>query len=588
MYLIIKTVVNILLKSKETEFYKLVGLMLIISLLELIGLGVMLPVIGLFSEGLNNSDIIATIMEFTQVNDAKIAAYLVLFLLILFFLLKSAFSLLTVFRQQYFVNTVFRDTSVRILKTTLGLTYEEFSAQDKSLYLKNIVTSSNYLSYCTYSVLQLFSEILVLITVVIFLSLYVGIVPVLYFGILMIIFAILFKFITRNISKLGEQRDLVMHEITKSATEALNGYREIKIDQVACEVLSSYEKKITPYVSINSKHGVISSIPRVFLETITAMLIIGYIFVISLRDISAGLIIEELVIFAFIGIRIIPSLNKLLTASTSIKYFGTEVEYFSDIFKSNEEKPTDKKKISSFESHIELRDIYYSYPNVTTSTLKGVSFKLEKNKRYGFVGKSGSGKSTLFDIILGFISPSTGEMYIDGQLYNSFEEVDLNELMGLVSQSFFVLDASFKDNIIFHKTGEFNEKKFKESLQGSQLEQVISSDFDRMVGENGARLSGGQRQRLAIARSLYSSKEILLLDEATSALDNQTEQSFLNFLDRQSNQTLLIIAHRLSTVRKCDKIFVMSEGVIVAEGTYDDLISNSEIFRELVYGISND
>jgi ATP-binding cassette, subfamily B, bacterial PglK len=590
LYLIINTVVKILLKNRRNDLYVITILMVFLSLLELIGLGIIIPVIRMFSNGYSDSPLVIFIMEIIEFKNAEHAVYLLLSFLALFFLLKSVFSLFAVYKQQYFVNTILKDVSVNILKNTLNLSYESFTSQDKSLYLKNIITSSSYLSLCAFNVLQLFTEVLVLVVIVIFLIFYIGTEPLLYFSLFFIIFLLFFKIVTRNVSKLGGQRDQVMHDITKSATEALNGYREIKIDNVANKVTLDYERKIRPYIGIYSKHGVLSNIPRISLETIAALLIVGYIFSVSLGGENIASNIEHLVVLAFVGLRLIPSLNKILTASANIKYFGTEIQLFLDIskLKNSSKSSIDKNhEIVKFESSLELKNICYSYPNADKPTVRNINLTIEKGKRYGLVGRSGSGKSTLFDLILGFTTPTSGKIILDSASHKSFENLDISGLIGLVPQSVFVLDATLKNNIVFFNK-EFDEDKFNKALYGSQVLDFMESDTDKKVGESGSKLSGGQRQRLAIARSLYSSKEILLLDEATSALDNQTEKKFIKFLNESTNHTLLVIAHRLSTIRNCDKIFVMDKGNIVDEGTYEDLLLKSKIFKSMVKAGDNE
>jgi ABC-type bacteriocin/lantibiotic exporter with double-glycine peptidase domain len=545
----------------------------------LAGLGVMLPVIEIFTHSSGDSEVVMNIMTFFNITDVQTVYYLVLFIVGLFFVLKSFYVLYAIHQQQYFVNTVFKEVSSNTLENSLNLSYEEFLSKDKSFYLKNIVTSSGYLSVCTFNVLQLLTEILVISSVIIFLVFYLGFSKLFYFGIFIIIFAVFFKLVTKGVSKLGENRDMVMHQITKTATEALGGYREIRIDNVTNEILENYNNKITPYIAINSKHGVISSIPRIALETIVALIIVFYIFWIGSKDVGAELAIEELIIFAFVGIRILPSLNKILTSSANIMYFGSEVSHFESLFnKSSNDKI---KKEVNFDKSIEMRKVCYAHPNSNELVLRNIDLKLEKGKKYGFVGESGSGKSTLFDNFLGFITPSSGNISIDGRTYDTFENLKTEDLISLVSQSVFVLDASFRDNIVFHKDQNFNEDKFVKAVEGSQMSSVIDGNYSKSVGENGNKLSGGQRQRLAIARSLYASKSILLLDEATSALDSQTEKNFMKYIDDHLDQTILIIAHRMSTIRNCDKIFVLDKGLLVAQGTYEYLLKNCTLFKEL-------
>jgi len=580
---IIKNVLTILIHNKKKEFITLIALMFLLSFMELIGLGVLIPIINMISnpDTFSTSLSILFIKDLFNITENNIVIYILLFMLILFFVFKSLSALFVIYKQQIFVNTLFVSLSTKILEQSMSLKYSEFRSKDKSLYLKDIISSSAFLSLCTFNVLQLFTEVFVLLAILIFMGFYVGVLNIIYIISAILLLAYLFKTVTKNISFYGQQRDQIMHNITKTATEALSGYKEIRNNNVLDSVMKEYEVKATPYIKTYANFGTISNIPKITLETITALIIIGYIFYIYFIGVPLVSVMQNLIIFAFVGLRTIPSLTKILGASAQIKYFGTESEKFKKLFSYSSSKISYDKRIDTFEKVIEFKNVNYKYPSKQENVLKDISFIIEKNKKYGFVGKSGSGKSTLFDIILGLNSPNSGNMLVDSDVYESFENVDITSLIGIVSQSIFILDGSYEKNILFFDKNKNNEL-LEESVKGSQLKELIDNDIDYLVGEDGKNLSGGQKQRLAIARALYKNKNILLLDEATSALDNETERKFINYLNTKKDHTVLIIAHRLSTVKDCDKIFVFKNGSIVDSGTYDELLNSSKEFQILV------
>jgi len=583
LFYIIKNIFSILLTNKKNKFIGLVGLMFVLSMLELIGLGILLPVIDIVSspEKFANNEYIIIINDLFLFSNMHSAVFVLLAFLVLFFIFKSVITLYIIFKQQIFVNTMFKDLSVDILEHILLLKYEEFKQKDKSMYLKDIINSSAYLSLCTFNILQLFTEFFVLIAIIIFMGFYIGFVNILYLLVVVTIVAILFKSVTKNISLYGQQRDSVMHDITKTATEALSGYKEIRNNNVLDCVIAEYQKKANPYVNIYAKFGTMINVPKIVLESITALTIIGYLFYIFYVNIPIQSVMQDLIVFAFVGLRTIPSLTKLLGASAQIKYFGTESEKFKNLFNYSNNKIDYNHSLDDFTNTIEFKNINYKYPSKDSYVLNDINFTVEKNKKYGFVGKSGSGKSTLFDIILGLNSPNSGKIIVDSQDYLSFENIDITKFIGVVTQSIFILDGTYEDNILFFNK-EKNTDLLKKSIAGAQLSELINNDADNLVGEDGKNLSGGQKQRLAIARALYQNKSILLLDEATSALDNETERNFINHLNTKNEHTVLIIAHRLSTVKDCDKIFVFKDGKIVDSGTYIELENSSIEFKKLI------
>lgn len=583
MIQIIRNIFSILLKNKKSEFILLIGFMFILSMLELIGLGILIPVINIVSNPteFSKNEYIIVINNLFEFSNIYSSVFVILVLLIIFFIFKAVSTLFIIFKQQIFVNTMFKDLSVDILNHSMSLKYEDFREKDKSMYLKDIISSSAYLSLCTFNILQLFTELFVLVSILAFMGFYIGFVNILYLIFVVTLIGFLFKSVTRNISEYGQQRDKVMHDITKTATEALNGYKEIRNNDVLNQVINEYDKKATPYISIYAKFGTMMNIPKVALESITALIIISYLFYIFYANIPIQSVMQDLIIFAFVGLRTIPSLTKLLGASAQIKYFGTESEKFKNLFNYSDSKINYNEALVQFNNQIKFENIKYKYPLKNEYVLKNIDFTVEKNKKYGFVGKSGSGKSTLFDIILGLNSPSSGKIIVDDKEFETFENVDITKLIGIVSQSIFILDGSYEDNILFFDNNR-DMDLLSEAIKGAQLKELIDSDINNLVGEDGKNLSGGQKQRLAIARALYKNKPILLLDEATSALDNETERNFINYLNNKRNHTVLIIAHRLSTVKDCDKIFVFKDGTIVDAGTYNELLEKSDEFQKLV------
>ena len=235
---------------------------------------------------------------------------------------------------------------------------------------------------------------------------------------------------------------------------------------------------------------------------------------------------------------------------------------------------------------MQLKGIKFTYPGKSEQALNDLNMIIPANKAIGIAGPSGAGKSTLIDLVLALIDPDQGEISVDGKLLSRSNLRSWQNNLGLVPQHIFLADSSIRDNIAFGlPVEEIDDARIAEVIRLSHLEDLVSQlprGVDTHVGERGVQLSGGQRQRIGIARALYQNASLLIFDEATSALDGITEKSVMDAIhDFSGTRTIIIVAHRLKTIEKCDTIFLMDQGRIIAEGTYAELYSGNDIFRKM-------
>jgi ATP-binding cassette subfamily C protein len=248
--------------------------------------------------------------------------------------------------------------------------------------------------------------------------------------------------------------------------------------------------------------------------------------------------------------------------------------------------PAERVGKPRFAGEIALREVSFSYPDSPGAAVKDVSLAIPKGSSVAFVGHSGAGKSTLVDLILGLFAPQKGRILVDGNDIQTMRK-SWQRCIGFVPQTIYLLDDSIRRNIAFGvEDGLIDDVKVMNAVRRAQLEKLVESlphGLDTVTGERGVRLSGGERQRIGIARALYHEPEVLVLDEATSSLDSATENEITETLNRLGGEkTLIFIAHRLSTVKSCDRLFFMQNGTIVDSGTYDELIQNNAEFRAMV------
>jgi ABC-type multidrug transport system fused ATPase/permease subunit len=293
-------------------------------------------------------------------------------------------------------------------------------------------------------------------------------------------------------------------------------------------------------------------------------------------------ILSTMGLFTLAIFRVLPSLNRIATSIQSIRFSMASIDVVAEEFSTNaqyynEQTENLSSESISFEDEITIRNLSYAFQPEQKNILNNISLTITKNSSVGIIGETGSGKSTLINLLLGLLRADNGEILIDGMPMRSNLRA-WQEKIGYVAQNIILLDSSIKRNIAFGvEEDEIDDGRVKEVIKIAKLEKFLENLPDGMntiIGENGARLSGGQRQRLGIARALYRDSEIIILDEATSALDNETESEFMDTINALSNQkTLIIIAHRLSTLKSCDLIYKLEDGTVLKSGSAEEMLN---------------
>ena len=283
--------------------------------------------------------------------------------------------------------------------------------------------------------------------------------------------------------------------------------------------------------------------------------------------------------FAFGAQRLLPALQQIFSSLTSMRGGMDSINDALDLLE--QPLPIEEKEINfmNFAKFIHLNNLYYKYDNKEAFVIKGIDIKIKKGSKIGLIGKTGSGKSTLLDLIMGLLKPTSGYIYIDDIKLENKNYRSWQKKISHVPQSIFLTDGSIMENIAFGiQKDQINFDKVLYAAEKAQLSSTIETwenKYNTLVGERGVNLSGGQRQRIGIARALYKESEVIILDEATSALDNETESNVMDSLDNlEKDITIIIVAHRLTTLKKCDTIISISDGMIESVGNYEDIINN--------------
>ena len=432
-----------------------------------------------------------------------------------------------------------------------------------------------------------------------FLTLFVFLILFVYDPIISIICLIVFSVAYINIIKLARTRldtnskniSAMFLERFKLMSEGFGGIKEVLLLGKSSEFKKRFTKAGNKLAYSQGVNKAIALVPRYFMELLGfASMVLLVIYLITNSKGDLGLILPILSIYGIAGVKLLPALQQIYSSIVTIRGNLSAYESIREDLINTKTYDTQKnepsKQVWSKHNEISLKNITFKYPDKKNFSLENISLTIKANTTVGFVGKSGSGKSTLIDIIIGLIQPHQGEITIDGIPLVKQNLRTWQNKIGIVSQTIFLTEGTIAENVAFGIPHDLIKyEQVKKVLKLAHLEEWLLELDDGIyskVGERGIQLSGGQRQRIGIARALYNETDVLVFDEATSALDGITEKAIMNAIhDFTGKKTIIMIAHRLSTVKKCDKIFIIDRGCVVDNGNYQQLLKKNEQFKKM-------
>lgn len=480
--------------------------------------------------------------------------------------------------------------STRLLRGYLALPYSQYLGRNSAELMRTVgETVNNAVAYVLMPVSLIFSEALImvaLLAIVISTSPVVGLLAI---GVAVPGLILLLRVVQPRLARVGKENEAGLAAAYRASQQSLQGAREVRVGGHEAYFVSQFERERMRLANAWASRGVLIDLPRIVIETI---LVIGVL--ITLAAVSAarggpdGLAVIGLVAYAVL--RIMPSLNRLTHYLNQIKFGMESARIVSGelALLPTEELP-DLGPPLAVATGLRLERVSFAYPDGTVA-LTDVTLEVGRGESVGLVGPTGGGKTTLVDILSGLLSPTSGQLLVDGQdVAGSLRRWQGS--VGLVPQSVYLIDDTIRRNIAFGvDDAAIDDTRVWRSLELAQLASFVRNQkagLETEVGERGVRLSGGQRQRLAIARALYPDPAVLLLDEGTSALDNLTESELVQALEElKGDRTIITVAHRLSTVEHCDQIFLIEEGVVTGQGTFGELIALSPTFREMARSVA--
>ena len=571
-----------LTSQRKIYFMLLLGLMIIASFMEAISISAVLPYIGVLSnpekvfahpsaqffiEFLNIRTVEELLFPFTITFCILIFVGVALRLILLWAQNRLGYGTSASFSNSIYIRTLYQPYAVHVSRNSSEVISSVTSKAGAILGsfinpLMNLIASS--------------VTITAIIITLFIINPYVAISA--FFG-----FGLLYVVITLTVKKKLSVNSLVISresvQMVKALQEGLGGIRDVLIDGTQETYASIFNRAQKKYNKSAANNIIVGNSPRYIVEFLGIIFICIIAYQLGFKGEGFVSSIPTLGALALGAQRLLPALQTLYFNWTTLR--GGQNSVIDGLEFLEQPLPEHAHKVNpqpiKFEKAIKLENLSFRYDLEGAIVLKNLNLTLEKGKRYGFIGTTGCGKSTLLDVIMGLLNPTMGHLKIDDKVIDIHNYRSWQVILSHVPQAIYLSDTSLAENIAFGvEPDKIDMKKIREAAQKAQIAETIEAlpqKYDTFVGERGIRLSGGQRQRIGIARALYKNAQVIVFDEATSALDNETELAIMEGIEQLADDlTILIVAHRVSTLKRCDKIFRMDKGEVIEEGVYEEMV----------------
>jgi ATP-binding cassette subfamily C protein len=589
----IKRISQVLTKQEKRYAVGIALAILLTALLEVASVASILPFMEMIAapKAVADNPFLSSIYEtvgFDNYRNMLIASGAFVIALLTF---ANVFSVIAIWFQHRFTWYVAHHMCMRLLDTYIRKPYSFYLTKNTSELRSYLIFEVNgFTSGVINPLIELLSRSMVSLVIFTFLVIINPKVALIAFLVLGGAYGLIFLLRQRYIKQLGEDRMTANVNRYRYLEELLSGIKTVKAYNVHPYFYERYEAASEDYSSIAPKFSIITAAPKYLLEIIAFGGILSvtlYIYMIY-GNLNAALPILSL--YAVAGYKLLPALQKAFGAASKVRHNLPILDkLYDDLVISIERKKQPVRAVSdmNFQQALSFNDVSFRYEGMTHDLLHHFNVRIPKGQAVAFVGSTGSGKTTIIDLMVGLLRAQSGQLQLDDTALNDQNIEAWQRHIAYVPQDVFLYDDTITHNIVFgDNSGQVDQKRLRAAIEMADIADFIDTELpeglDTEIGERGVRLSGGQRQRIGLARALYREPSVLILDEATSALDNVTEKSIIDALNALPEElTLVIIAHRLTTVQYADMIYILEKGKIIDSGDYEELMRTSDHFREL-------
>jgi len=574
--------INYIFDRKQKFQLVILGVMIFIGgILETLGVSAMIPVVTALLtpdelQGyIERFDFLQAICNFLKIKDVSQITTALLITLIVIYVVKNLYILFLTYAQNTFITRSRNRMISRVMAEFLNRPYEKYLGADIPTVFRITDSDIPQTFSLILAMLQLASEVVVsllIFLVLIFQDVKMTVFIILVFGIMTLLILKVFK---PKLNKIGAKNQALQSRIAKWRIQATYGLKDVKVLNREEFFVRNYFETGSVGADVARNYAVLNNSPRLLIETTFIGSVLAYIVIYINGGGDTASILTTLTTFALAAIRVLPSVNRINTYITEIAYTQPSLDFVYENLQEGmktdamlaERKANSQVEKLKLEDKIELDNISFHYPDSDKYIFEGAHMEVPKGKSVGIMGTSGAGKSTIVDVLLGLLHAQSGTITCDGvDIFKNYESWLAQ--IGYIPQSIYLIDESIRDNIAFGiNADKIDEERIWKVLEEAQLKEFVEElpeGLDTTIGDRGVRLSGGQRQRIGIARALYNDPEILVFDEATSALDNDTEAAVMEAVNSfHGKKTMVIIAHRLNTIEKCDIIYKVEDKKLI-------------------------
>ncbi len=594
MLKILKQLFSLLSPNQRKRFYMLQILVLLMALMEIAGVASIIPFMTLVGNMnlLGQDTAIAQVYQATGITSESQFVFLLGIGVLVMLFVSTVISMFTIWRLSMFANKVGAEIADRLFNHYLEQNWLFHASGSSAQLTKKIaIETQRVTGGILVPLLHMNARFVLALLLVLSIFVYEPTVAIIGFSTFTLAYFFLFKVVRMRLQKNGRALSVVNEDRFRLMNEGFGGIKDVLLLGRESDFTERFKQTGMTLAYSQGTNAALVQVPRYFMELIAfGSMISMVLYLITSSGSNLGIILPMLSVYALASIKLLPAFQQIYAGVASIKGNSAAFEAIeNDLSLSKKLKPASSKINHGYlqiKQQISLENITFNYPGLEKPALNQLNISIPVNSVVGIVGPSGSGKSTLIDILLGLIEPQQGQLKIDGKIINAENCRPWQNTIGFVPQNIFLSEGSIADNVAFGIPQNLIDlDQVQQAIKLAHLDEFIQSleqGIHTKVGERGVQLSGGQRQRIGIARALYYEAEVLVFDEATSSLDGITEKMIMEAIhDFSGQKTIIMIAHRLKTVKKCDQIFFIDKGSVVDKGTYEKLIETNKQFKNM-------